>query len=774
MVADELCARAFAKLVGRQARDGTEQLEEHRRAAVFASRLAIHRNQAPRPVALPAGGITVPIDGAIAHGVGGVGGVGETVAIDVFVEGRPFTRLRPSPAAPGIAPLPELPLIAAVEIAPELCGTTFEALPYNVIAELAREIEGAATALVLAIAAQRPDQLAIPSSARTLLARWLPRSERAMSEVMRALRSAPILTTLDGARVSIEQARQPGGTVSIATWHELWLGPVASTTVDDPIVFVPEGESETRAIIARLHGGPVRDVTDDVRKLQAQRAMARGRLPTPKARDVPHDLVRDLSALGAIGQRLGHGEIGLVAPTDWTADASELLIHDHGILRDRVPLDVMPSIQLAIEAPELVKSGLAGAMADDAQALAIELVRSVTRERPLLPPAVRRSVMRAWLARRVPDLDGIPLFETIDDRVLDHTAVAEQISRYGDVWAIPPPANTPPLDERRVVLRMTAEEIALACSRRRLFVDATQELMFDSLARRNRARPLATGLTIPHDGVLAIAELTAMASTGRARRGWRAPGQAWRRAAASSHTARCARSISSRIQRWPTIAMIDDARLEPDRTWAKPEARGAWLEVVDQLHEASERALTCLFEPLLDALAIVLIDARALDGSCTCATRLQRAATRRAVADRCAVSRAVDDRGHRSAFACAHRRPRGPAAVASIRADRPGRRAHRDHRRRPDARLLAALLARRTDIDPDVVAVHVTGGSRRGACCRSKRAGSRSTASRRVHSRRTSWSHCSPATRRCRPSSSPLMPNPGPSRLSTTTRRSLA
>jgi hypothetical protein len=57
------------------------------------------------------------------------------------------------------------------------------------------------------------------------------------------------------------------------------------------------------------------------------------------------------------------------------------------------------------------------------------------------------------------------------------------------------------------------------------------------------------------------------------------------------------------VCRWPTIAVVDDARITPDRTWSAPRQNETWHAIAKQIRIASEAALATLGEAPDDALA---------------------------------------------------------------------------------------------------------------------------------------------------------------------------
>jgi hypothetical protein len=66
--------------------------------------------------------------------------------------------------------------------------------------------------------------------------------------------------------------------------------------------------------------------------------------------------------------------------------------------------------------------------------------------------------------------------------------------------------------------------------------------------------------------------------------------------------------------RWPTLAVVDDARLEPDRTWDRAVQDATWSALVREIRKANTSALATLVEPPHDALVFEQIDALSLDG----------------------------------------------------------------------------------------------------------------------------------------------------------------
>ncbi len=614
LVADDLVASAVATLAGLPVREASLELEIRRHAEVRAAKLALHREKPVQPLALSQPGETVEIAGPI---VRGVVGVGWPMEIQVFVEGRPFHAIRPDR---------ELPLRAAVEIDAAVTMPAFDGIPDDVTQEIVARVIDAAPALIVAIATSRPHVLGDLGPARRLLASCAATLD---AETVAVLRAAPIFATVQRGRTSIDAAVRPH--LPITAWHGEWLPPEEDEPLHDAdaaIIHLTDDTREVDAILQSLHGMEILDVTDDVVKLQATRRMARGLIPKPTVHGVAPELKRSLLQLGDIGAALGHGEIALVSD-----EGSSALLHVGGELRKVVPIDVAPSIQIAIEAPDLIErlgrdeplqsvlhqlralklDGLDDSAIPQAQELALRLVRTILSEVPIdsLEPRIRRNLVRAMFRGVLPpaDLAGVPLFETTIPSWIDPIAVDDQIARFGDVWSVPHQHPTPlPLDEHRVVLRIDPFTRDLALEHGVPIIDATEELALDAVARRNRDKPRATTLVLADSRpLLGQAALDGDGITSpRGFVGILHPAAAHLRGL-YTHRAMQPFTPIPDTGTWPIVATIDDARFVPDRTWDRPVDDSVWRSAVGAVREASRRAFTALMKPPADALGVQLL-----------------------------------------------------------------------------------------------------------------------------------------------------------------------
>ncbi|MBA2545151.1 MAG: hypothetical protein H0V17_36250, partial [Deltaproteobacteria bacterium] len=605
MVCGADTATAIGKLAGVPIANGDAELELRRRTVMRDRRLVAHRSQPERAFGYPVvGEIHVPIPrGSTNLSMRGLVGVGRgRLEIDVRIENRTFQTLTRTAG---------LPLYAVVDLDLSHADDQLTGLSELVAAQLIEGVSRAAARLLVEIAKTAPEQLGDLGPTRTLLRAWLDQERANIAPGVRAaLCEAPAFVTVQGGRTSIAEAAHPNNIVRTARWPNEWL-PVGddepASALDTSVIELATDEGELDEVVRRLHDRSISDVSGEVAKLQAQRRMARGLIPVPSLPHVPSELKRKLSALGPIGKKLGHGEIGLVSGT------SSALIHDHGVLRQRLTLDVAPAIHLAIEAPDLLDDAaapareldLAGGVADqlarlrdlgergakpgsatlakDAQELAVGLLAAIfaTPGRDSLPIEIKQSIRLALVTRRVPRRAvKIPVFELVDGSWVDIDVIDRQIAKYGNAWAVTSPTRAVPLDDDRQVFLLTPAELS-AASGTYAVIDATSELALDDKARRNRAKPLATSLDLRgRDYLLAEAPLDGDGVTKpRGVVGALLP-HAVEQRGVYAHKEMRPFELMTDPCRWPTIAIVDDARLEPDRAWERPlTGTASWREL---------------------------------------------------------------------------------------------------------------------------------------------------------------------------------------------------
>lgn len=632
LLAGPAIARMAGQLGGpRHVVDATDELKRRHAQAVRAKRLAAHRARPALPPVFPEG---VPhVELSPRRGSVGVAGDG-VMALHVYVEQRLLQVVRSQV---------RLPLLALVEVDPELVDEAFEALPSWELQDLLDDVEARLVPLLVAIAQGHPELLADPGPSRALLARAL-KEDRIVEMAVDRLGELVTFPTLQGPRLTLASAPRQ---LTCASWQGDWLertpddGPL-QITPEPPILFVPAEDQELRELLKAMHRGWVNDVTESVVKLQGRRRLEQGLVPRPSVPGALPALKRKLEELGELGKVMAPGEIALV-----DAPHSSLLVHAHGVLRERVPLrDVLPVVQLAMEDPagraiptRPLSELLAGLsqfveeeqqeLAMNAQRLALELVQqvvAVTGGRGL-PPWALRGLRLAILTRRmISQLMEVPAFQLATRERIAWREVVAQIETFGDVWTVPmasleePPQ---PLDPRRLVLLLAPEEQKLARQHGRPFLDATHELGLDYQARVNAARaPVAALRFPPQVSLLGETELGGDGvAAPRGRVGVLAPGHAEHRGLAPHRAMQRFELLADECP-WPTLAVIDDARFTPDRTWANVVADEVLAEVREAVRAASEQVLTSLVRIPDDALASTRITAE------TCASLISLRGTK--------------------------------------------------------------------------------------------------------------------------------------------------
>ncbi|HUS29890.1 MAG TPA: hypothetical protein VMZ53_15400, partial [Kofleriaceae bacterium] len=610
MHAPQVVGEAIAILAGRKCHDATGELVRRQRRQLFEDRFAEHCSRPEDKAPLPAATVVDSI-GTYARGQVGIG---ETTSfMRVFIENRLFRELH-VPFA--------LPIVANLDLGAEQCSETFEEIPTPVASKMLNDALRAVPRLLVAAGSAQPQQLAEVGATRRLLA-WA--SADLPDDARQQLCAIEAFKTVQGTRVSLETAWSPQRVLRRAAWQDEWLGPAPgqpASSHDEPILAVATEDAELRTVLEKLSGKPVIDVTDEVVRLQANRRMARGLIPTPKVNGVPPELKRPLSELGEQGQKLGHGELALI-----DGDQSLINLHSQGRFVRSIPFSVQPPVALAIEDHEVAKpeqlrdiqklvDEFLGEhpLTHTARALAIELVSQVlaTPARSMLTPRMLRNLARAVWARRLsPKLLGdLAAFETLDHQWVTWETLTDQVAKLGDVWAVSEWTDERPLDERRIVLLATREDIDSTKQQNVKLVEAREELRLDGIARRNRAMPPLTSLALPTRlGLLAEAELEGDGTHGP--RGTVAILIPSVRGSRGVHVHRGMQPLGTMPDPcpWPTLAVIDDARLTPDRTWSAAKPDQIWQAIGKTIRAASEALLATFGEAPSHAPVEMRIDA---------------------------------------------------------------------------------------------------------------------------------------------------------------------
>jgi hypothetical protein len=162
--------------------------------------------------------------------------------------------------------------------------------------------------------------------------------------------------------------------------------------------------------------------------------------------------------------------------------------------------------------------------------------------------------------------------------------------------------------------------------------------------------------------------------------------------------------------RWPTLAIIDDERFTPDRTWEAVERNEIHKQAIDALHKASNDALRQIVQPPANAIASMRVTPWAYDSVALLRHDLQvRGALWLAGAPLPSVSPSIRvvDRNGEAAFVPLH----GPNLAGTIYVCSSGawpfEKLLEELCQASHAKLVRELLLRRSALDPDLVAAHV-------------------------------------------------------------------
>lgn len=616
IVAEATVRGAIASLARRDVVDVTGEIADRRRAAHRARKLAEHRQRPQEAMTLPAACAPLALGDGDLRGVVGLGD-GTLLEAIVLVEGRRFARAVSSP---------DLPLRGVVEL--PIDAVSFERGEIGALAsaQVVAAIRASAGRWILHVTRARPELLADSPAAHLLLTRWLgahadgePTAER--REVLDALRGARAWPTIQGGRVSLAAAAH-GPTVPTATWSGDWLGGDPADPLDGPVLALAagaDGES-VRAILDAIGPWPTDDVTAQVRRLQARRRVARGGVPAPTVAGAAREITRRLEELD-VHHTLGAGEIALD-----DAESSQLLLHYEGEYRVALPLDVMPAVRVAIEAPDLVDAarqpgGVAPAhreqLARQVRDLALALVTQVafaSERGASLPAWLRRRLATAVLAQRLePErVAAVPLFPTSAGPLVSWDELRGREAGFDDIWYVSGASAAVPLDPRRKVLVLGESDAVLADRFTTvMFVDARRELALDAQARANRERAPLARLELPpgvRGGAMAAVELLTKASR---RRGFVAPLRPDTLHARGLHACRGMVPFERAADpcAWPTYAIVEDPDLQGDRTWSRPADDAVWRSLADDVRATSEAAIRNWLVAPGDALTSVFVDA---------------------------------------------------------------------------------------------------------------------------------------------------------------------
>lgn len=583
LVASHELAHGIAALLGYEPRDARVEIETRRLDFARDLRIAEHREKPIENFALPADTVALELATMVGRATIAIGR--HHMELRFLVEGRLFQTVI----------LDDLPLNAVIDLPVTSIDRTFEAVPADLISSLTSTVRERAPALLVAAAAARPE-LAGDVDAMQLVAMWttrrgyLPTAERAL------LAARVVFATVQNTREQLPETHD----VPTAAWSGTWLPPADGEPPDEldrPVFALPQGAMLLRTFMNAIAKKALHDVTHDIERLQRRRQVARGLVSTPRAQ-TPPSVTRSLATFGDVARSLGAGEIGLVN------GPSFLRVHRGGELRELVPIDVVPTVHVAIDEAFIGDSTeFLASLRTIARNLAHIVLRTVPQDE--MSYELCAILRRAVLARAVPSsvAGDVKLFPTLDREWLSIFDVQAQIDRFGVLWAVTNAARVErPLDGNRRVFLLTGNELAFATEHSWPVIDATKELELDQLTRRNLARPRPATLQLPSTRLLATQTIEGDGvHSARGMVGILDPANALGR---GIHAHRELHPFDAAPDpcAWPTVAVVDDARLVPDRTWSSPVDDARWLALKGTVLGASEAAWRRLLLPPPSAL----------------------------------------------------------------------------------------------------------------------------------------------------------------------------
>ncbi len=491
-------ALGLAALAGtREVVDATDAIRGTLAARRREARLAAIAARAPEPLEVRGASATARVTG---DGIDGVLGFRAHVSrprVELLVDRRPFVDLEADDLPPHV--------VSRVSIEPRLVDDTGTKPGEAAVSRTRGAIHASARALLVAMVNENGASL-FGDPALRALAEHLVGGGRRRGEVgamLRALCAPPTLRAVQGQALSIASA-----TVD----DELWFLPEPLTLLppadgepagpfDRPIALVPWPTGDGRsALLEKIAGAALRDVTREVRALHTARRRARG-LTLPPTLRPGHvaALCRTLDALvtstddaTVVEQALGHGVIGLVE-----RGPSHVRFFDAGEVVSEISVELVPPFEAAIESP-LVAKGASGRPAREeiepalVRALA-RLLRRLTDERsfdgaPDWALDAQRDAALLGGRTHLERLGALKLFPTTAGARVSFEEIRTQHERFGPVWWTPMQTRRVPLDPERFSLRLSPPHAA-ALGRAIPVVDATKELELDQVAMVNRSRP---------------------------------------------------------------------------------------------------------------------------------------------------------------------------------------------------------------------------------------------------------------------------------------------
>ncbi len=486
-----------------------------------------------------------------------------------------------------------LPLVAALEMDPSLADESFESISDATRAIITNEVAGCAQALIEFALQTDPHALANNAEVREFCILWLEQGEPDAG-MQKWIVDTAIFSDQRGAPLALADSFRDGSPLRTSIYDGEWLEPEEGevrTALDESVTMIPElAASEFRRLWKSIWGVQVsEDVSVDMRRLQMERRVRQGLVLAPTVPGGTHvkRRLRDLIASESLG------EICF-----FNGPQTEVRLFQEGIERTSLRLETYPPVLVAVEVPELSTFSMAAAsLLARVERLSHALLRDVLGTEADLPNWLRLQLIRSLLrgdisAPSVPGLTSRALLRTTTGNSVSWEDLVEQEKRFGDVWYARAGDTRQPLDPHRIVIALQSYEFEAVSPAQLQFVHAEEELDWDEQARINQARePLHSLALSAEQESYAITSIELKADDGL--RGVIAPllPDQYEQRGVKAH--RNMQSIGDGEDpcSWPTLAIIDDPTLSPNRTWSEPEEDAQWKQARKAIAKASEKAL---------------------------------------------------------------------------------------------------------------------------------------------------------------------------------------
>ncbi len=590
LIAMKSLAEFAARLAGRSLTNASGQLQSRRDAQERHANRQAHLKQVPiSPYSLMQGSpVVIDFHGESVQGLVGIGTSRNQCQLFLLCDERQFFQSEL---------WSKLPLVAALEIDSSLADERFESIPDTTSAQITSEVSGCAQALVEAALGSAPYALANNAEVREFCTLWLEGPE-STGEMQKWIVETAMFSDQRGQPLALADSFRDGNPLRTSTYDGEWLEPEegeARTELDESVLMVPElAASEFKRLWKSIWSAQVsEDVSVDMNRLQMQRRVRQGLVSVPT---VPGDAnvkrrLMDLVASESLG------EICF-----FDGAQTEVRLYEEGLVSASVLFDTYPTVIVAIEAPELLTSpgvhmistAERPALQARVERLTLALLQDVLAAGKL-PDWLRLQLSRGLLcgdisATNTPELASRALMRTTAGAWVSWEDLVEQEKHFGDVWCVRSGDERTPLDPHRIVLALPPSEFVVKSPLQLVLAD--EELALDKEARANQARePLHELALNAEQASYALTSIELKTSDGLQgvvapllpRSGEKRGVKAYRTMRSIGHGADpCS---------WPTLAVINDPALTPNRTWSAPKDDAHWKHVGEAIAKASDDAL---------------------------------------------------------------------------------------------------------------------------------------------------------------------------------------